>query len=310
MANRTVTVPTKITRVVTAGSIPAINSCLLAMGKGSLIVNGLPDNVKERCKKEFWFAPNIENQIGIAIDNPDIEVILSLKPDIVFTDDEQTLAKLVDSKLTVVCLHYSGADEIRTIITLIGQVFGETDRANKTVQFFDNKINEINAKVASIPTDQRPKVLYGDISTLQAAYITADWCIDKAGGISVAAYEGRVAVFYNFSMEQLVAWNPDIIIVRDSSDISYIYSHSEFSVINAVKNKKVYTTPSCMGQWGGSSPEMPMAVEWLASKFYPATFPEDDMEKDVISFYKEFYGYELTDSQLQEILAGAHTGGG
>jgi iron complex transport system substrate-binding protein len=252
------------------------------------------------------FAPNIADGPSLSQTAPDIEVILSLKPDVVITYDKPTLTKLEESKeVPVIWVEFKGADEIKTILKLIGEVFGDTERANKTIQYFDNKINEINAKVSSIPLDKRPKVLYGEMSTLTAIYFTSEWCIDKAGGIPVSA-NNRVEMNYQFNMEQLLTWNPDIILVRKPDDITYVNSHSEFSSINAVKNKQVYLTPACMGNYGGSSPEMPMAVEWMASKFYPDLFSESQVRADIVSFYKEFYEYELSDSQVDEILRGLY----
>jgi ABC-type Fe3+-hydroxamate transport system substrate-binding protein len=52
-------------------------------------------------------------------------------------------------------------------------------------------------------------------------------CIDKAGGIPVAATGAKTTWQYN--LEQLIAWNPDIIFVRYSGDIAYVQSHIEFS---------------------------------------------------------------------------------
>lgn len=72
---------------------------------------------------------------------------------------------------------------------------------------------------------------------MTALYFTGEWCIDKAGGIPVAA-NNRVENSYVFNMEQLFKWNPDIILVQRLDDVTYVYSHPEFKEINAVKNKK------------------------------------------------------------------------
>jgi hypothetical protein len=58
MAGRTVTVPATINRVVTAGSIAAINASILAMDKGNTIVSNLPKTDYGRCRYEYFFAPN------------------------------------------------------------------------------------------------------------------------------------------------------------------------------------------------------------------------------------------------------------
>jgi iron complex transport system substrate-binding protein len=228
---------------------------------------------------------------------------LSLKPDVVFTADKPTLTKLEETGVPTVFIEFKGVDEVKILLRLIGQVFGDTGRADKIIRYFDKKINEINAKVASIPTEKKPKAFYGNMQILTAVYLSSERCIDKAGGFPVSA-NYRKEMNYQFSMEQLVVWNPDIIIVIDPKNIPYMYANTQFSSINAVKNKQVYIAPACMGNFGGRSPEMPLAVEWMASKFYPDLFPEEMVRNDIIDFYNEFYGKKLSDTQVDEILAG------
>jgi iron complex transport system substrate-binding protein len=308
MAGRKVTVPANITRVVSSGSPQCVNSALMAMGKGKTIVNGLPQSAKNQAKYEYIFSPNIADGPSISYPTADIEAVLSLKPDVIFTSDKPTLTKLEESNvIPTIYVEFDDADEIKAALNLIGQVFNDIDRANITVQYFDNKTNEINAKISSIPLDKRPRVLYANMQTLTSFFNTSEWCIEKAGGIPVTANQANFVgnnYQFPFNMEQLIVWNPDIIIALNPSDISYINSHSEFSNIDAVKNNRVYVAPSCMGWFGGRSPEIPISVVWMASKFYPDMFSEAYMRTEITSFYKEFYGYELSDTQLDEILGG------
>lgn len=308
MAGREVAIPNEIGRIVTVGSVPAINSCLLAMGKGSKIVSGLPENVKNRCRYEYIFSPNIEDAPAVSMTEPDIEVILGLKPDVIFTGDTKFADELETSGIPVVCLAFSGtgeesAERIKKNIQLIGEVFNDTDRASRIIRYFDEKIDSVNTAASSIPSDKRPRVLYANMKTLTAPYLSSEWCIKKAGGIPVSD-NGRVSTSYQFNEEELLKWNPDIIIVLSPDDISRVYDTEEYNGINAVKNKQVYITPSCMGYFGGSSPEMPIAVKWMASKFYPDRFSEDETNTDITDFYKDFYDYTLSESQLKEILGG------
>lgn len=74
------------------------------------------------------------------------------------------------------------------------------------------------------------------------------------------------------------------------------------------RTKKVFVYPYCIGSYGGSNPEMTVTVAWMASVFYPGIFPKEEMRNEIRGFYKEFMGYEFSDSQLDEILAG--TAGG
>jgi iron complex transport system substrate-binding protein len=189
---------------------------------------------------------------------------------------------------------------------LLSQVFGIPIKQLNF--FFIGIIKLINLiRVASIPQDQRPKVLYADMSTLQALYFTSEWCIDKAGGIAIAASD-RIENSYYFNKEQLLVWDPDIILCRNLTDITLMNTTAEFSNLKAVKIQPLYVIPYCIGSYGGSNPEMILTVEWMATKFHPDIFTVDELRNDIGSFYKELVGYEMSESEVDEILAG--TAGG
>ncbi len=105
------------------------------------------------------------------------------------------------------------------------------------------------------------------------------------------------------TMEQLLASNPDIIIVRDASDIPYLENNSQFSGINAVQNKQIYVEPAGTFNWVDSV-ESPLMAEWAASVFYPNKISQSQVINDTIGFYKEFLGYNLSTQQAQKMLLG------
>jgi iron complex transport system substrate-binding protein len=92
MAGREVTIPAEIKSLATVGPGPVLNSLIFAVGEGDKIVNGLPEFARtERWKYQHKFAPHIKDQpvVQSASFDPNVEELLKLKPDVVFTMEAQ-----------------------------------------------------------------------------------------------------------------------------------------------------------------------------------------------------------------------------
>ncbi|MDQ7094557.1 ABC transporter substrate-binding protein [Desulfosporosinus sp. PR] len=309
MAGRTVTVPTNIKKVITFNAVPPLNSLIMAFGKGDTIINGIPASMVKmpQTKYQTILAPQIAKGPDLG-STPNVETIMALTPDVVITSEQSTAQALQSSKIPVIYLKSSTSkDDIEKAMTILGKVFGNPDRAKEYNQYYEDKLAALNKTVATIPADQRPKVLNMWASNM--AGFNSAWWIDPAGGVD--AFDGQgmnggyggVTVRYQISYEQILQWNPDIIIVRDAKDIPSLESNPQLANVKAIKNKKIYVTPAGTFTWNGAV-ETPLLSEWAATKFYPDLFKQADLVNDVKGFYKEFLNYQLTDKEAEEMLNG------
>lgn len=307
MMGRNVTIPVPVQKVVTIGSVPVQNTFIFALGKNGTIANGLPESfIKQgRWKYQQVFAPNLIGQPGMqsASYEPNAEEILKAGPDLVFTMDMATVKSLDKSDIRVVYLSWVDAEDVKKLMTLMGEIYDEQEKAQEYVQFFDMTIQRIDAKVSTIPADQRPKVLYFQYTSMSVPHKIGDWWITKAGGKSVTD-EPRQTESLKIEPEQIVKWNPDIIIVASPAEIGAVYNDTRLSSVPAIKNKRVYITPMGAHIWSHRGIETPLTVLWAAKTFYPDTFADLDLEAETIVFYKKFFGYPLTSDQVKEILSG------
>jgi len=307
MMGRSVVLPAEIDNVVTVGSVPVINSFIEAMGEGSTISNGLPESfVKQgRWKYQYVFAPQIETApvVQDSSNAPNIESIMQINPDVVFTMDKTTVSMMENKSINVVYLQWTNTTDVEKLMTLMGDIFEDSSRAEEYNQCFESKISEVNAVVESVPEDEKPKVLFCSPTTLTVPHKICEWWITEAGGIAVSE-NNRTTEAYTFDMEQLLNWNPDVIITQKPSDVDYIYNDTRFSDISAVENKQVYTTPVGAHVWGHRGIETPLMVEWAASKLYPDKITKAQMFNDTTDFYSQFFEKTLTTSQMTEILSG------
>lgn len=294
VAGREVVIPKNIDIIVTDGAVPVLNSFMFVMGKGDKIAYSTPGLSKYQSVVSPGLRDKPKIQGGI-----ELEELVKINPDIVFTASMPKVEVFEERGLTVVFLPMpeTDAELVKDVVRILGEVFDEQERGERYIRYFDETVARPGKVVASIPDNQRPKVLYCNYKTMTAHH---RWWIEKAGGISVS--KNNVAKRITFDLEKLIAWDPDVIFLG-GQEIDLVYNDTRLSGVSAVKNRNVYAIPSGTGPWGYSS-EQPLMVLLAAKTLYPEQFKDLDMEAEVIAFYKEFYNCDITRDQAAEILSG------
>ncbi|GEL17716.1 ABC transporter substrate-binding protein [Pseudonocardia asaccharolytica] len=305
MNGRTVEVPATVSRVVTLGAVPVINSFLFALGEGEVIVNGLPDFARNpRWKYQYVFAPQIEQQpvTQSADRQPSTEKILDLKPDVVLTMHKEDAEPLERLGLKVVTLKWRDPEDVTKVVDLLGQVLDQPERARAYTGYFDRSRRQIADALAAVPAADRTSALYLSHKAMTRPHLIAEWWITQAGGRSVT--EGSEQESLKLNIEQILAWNPQVIFVSSSAEITAVIEDPRLAGVAAVQNKRVYATPIAAHLWGNRTSEQPLTVLWAAKQLYPDQLAGLDLAGEVSRFYSEIYKTELDNAQVDEILAG------
>jgi iron complex transport system substrate-binding protein len=305
MTGRQVAVPKQVKRIVTLGPVPVLNSFIFALGEGDKIVNGLPRFARSpHYKYQTLFAPALAHQPEIqgSIGGPfDIEALVKASPDVIFTMDRMTADVLEKHGFAVVVLSWREPDDVKRLMLLVGEVLDRQNAATEYTRYFDDTVARVRHVVSRIPQEQRPKVLYCNIGGLTQPHLIAEWWIETAGGISVTN-NGRMVESFHFSHEQLLVWNPDVLIVSSPEDVKKVYEDRRFLTIKAVKSHRVFVAPIAAHLWANRTVEQPLTVLWAAKIFYPEQFRKLDLPKEMEYFYGRFFHYRMSDLEAQEIL--------
>ena len=179
---------------------------------------------------------------------PNIEKIVSLKPDIVFCagiEQAPVAAQLKRLGIKVAVHEPKNIKELLDSIKEIGGLTAKQAQAEELVKKMQQTIQEVNAKAAAIPLEQRPWVFveYWNNPLMTAgpgSFI--DELITLAGGRNIA-YDAPRA-YCNFSPEEVLSRNPGCIILAYmvSGDAATTLTHRlGWSALSAVKNKRVYS---------------------------------------------------------------------
>jgi len=308
---RQVKIPAQINRI--ACLCPESGYALAMFGKGDKIVAVVGGIQRDLILTDMY--PQIKDlPVPKSSGAINIEELVKTKPDVVFvksdtSSNEAEVEKLNKSKIPFLVVDFYSMKEQQNAIAMIGKAIGAADKAAEYNQYYQRCIDRVQKKVASIPQQEKVKV-YHSINEATRTDIqkslSGDWT-KAAGAYNVAANENLKSMEgkYFASLEQILLWDPDVILANELGVANYIINNKQWAPLKAVKNHKVLQMPNGLSRWGHpSSPETPLAVLWLAKTIYPDKFADLDMVAETKAFYKEFFGFELSDEVVNKVLFG------
>ncbi len=214
---------------------------------------------------------------------------------------------------------HNGIRFIKDFLRIYAEALGPKEEAvaDKYDAYFDQKLKMITDITSKIPEAERPRVYFAKGKTLttsgKGSFIPE--LIDLAGGNCVHKDLPGGFGKEDVTLEQLIAWDPEFIIIDHASAgedpafhsgqaETFLYSmvnDPRFRDISAVKNSNVYISPSGAHYWDASD-ELILQLMWLAQKFNPEKFPNLDIKTEMKSYYSEFFGVNLSDNEIDRML--------
>jgi len=216
---------------------------------------------------EATTLPNLGSGSALAM-----EELLALEPDLVviwyFYGD--AIQSLEGHGLPVMAINPASIDDIFDLMALLGSITGTGEEAQSVIDTMAETIDAIEEYVATIVTDERPKVYYETsqpFKTLNNQTFTGE-IISRAGGINIA---GELETKYPvLASEWIIQQDPDVIVVLSyGASIEEIKARDGWSQIAAVRNDRVYAIES---NWMTSNPRLVLGFEQLAKWLYPEQF--------------------------------------
>ncbi len=314
-----VTVTDYTGRPLTLPRIPERIACLYAfcghvvtmLGRGEdmvAIVNGLKKDVLlHQIVPGIKDIPTPSNGGSI-----NIEALLKTKADIVFLKPETAaipaeIKKLDQFNLPYFTAGYNTMEEQMTTIEMMGKLIGRHEKALAYTRYYRDIIDKVDKRTALIPKEKKIR-LYHSINesrrTDAPGTIEAEWT-KAAGVLNVSVGEslhGKGDKSFA-DIEQILIWNPDVIIVNEDGVDQEILTDKKWAPIKAVQDKKVFPIPVGISRWGHPGGlETPLAILWTAKTVYPDLFSDIDLKKEMAGFYQTFFSLHLDEAMTRKIL--------
>ena len=318
MAGRKVTVPTaeNIESVFSAGPVAAIFLYMVVPDKLLGWNYELNDVEKSIILDKYQDLPNFGmgdavNYEAVIAANPTI-AINSGKINDAMVSDCDVLSESLGIPVVAVDNELNNSAEA---FRFMGELLGVEDHAEELAQYAEQVFTDINV-LSDIPEEKKVSVYFGNgEDSLETAPRGSQHAqiLDAINAVNVADLELGDGSRVQISAEQLLAWDPDVIVVNGepkadksgSSAAEDILSNPDYASLKAVQDQKVYGTPNAPFSWVDrpAGPNRLIGMRWFSALIYPE-YIKCDINEEIHKFFDLFYHVDLSDEQLENVLKG------
>jgi iron complex transport system substrate-binding protein len=297
---RSVSVDVPVQKIVSLGT--GVASYLYALDGGKSLVG----------RDSYSHFPPALEEIPIAGKSsysPDLELIISLHPDLVIADtmlSDDNLKELENAGIPVMIDSLVDPAKDMGVMEKLGTIIGKEERAKEITGFIKSYQDQIKERISGVKPEDRPKVFF---EWAGKPYYTvsngnpSDTLIQLAGGDNIAKDLGNSTHTYpTVSPEWVVEVDPEVIIQQRSSDKAFtedelktlrdeIIARPELADVKAVKDDRVYLISGEL-RYGVRSV---ICQLYMAKLFYPELFKDIDPEAIHQELAEKFYGLSQID---------------
>lgn len=251
---------------------------------------------------------------------PDPEKLLTIHPDVIFSTYATDVAAAdelqAQTGIPVVVVTYGGfgitsifGENIQNSLKLIGQVIGDTAKADQTSAFIQQAREDLENRTRDIPDNDKPTVYVGGLCTkgthgiesTQGQYALLD-VIHAKNVVDETGKSGSVMI----DREKLLEWNPDFLFIDQGGYATVVEDFQKdptfYQALSAVKNGQVYSQLP----YNYYSTNIDTAIAdayFLGKTIYPDAFTDVDPVKKADEIYQTMLGKTVY-TQMAEYFSG------
>lgn len=320
----TVTLPKEIKKIVVADIFPLPSVLAVFFDSADKLVGIAPTSMaaaKNSLLSELY--PEILNAKTDFMQGSTVntEELAKLEPDVVFysAGNAQQGENLRNAGFNAVAISankwgYNAIETLNQWIDLLSQMFpASKDRAAIAQRASNEAYTLVSERVGNLKDEEKKNVFF-IFQCNESTILTSgknffgQWWADAMGANNVAeelTKDNSVAV----NLEQVIKWNPDVIFITNFTPVqpNDLYTNAignyDWSAISAIISHQVYKMP--LGMYRSYTPgiDTPVTLLWFAKTVYPELFEDIDVIEEVIAYYDEVFGIELTEEQAKGIFA-------
>jgi len=311
MFGREVVVPTVVNKVLTSGPVEMELVYMLAPDKLAglnFTFNGKSPFAQEK----YTTLPVVGGWFGTKTGN--YETFIASTPDIIIDGNQ---VNIEERQLKFGDIPVVGVDtgdlmfDYKEAVRFLGELLGVEEKADALIDYYEEAMLYVYGVVSDIPENERVRVYYAEgkegfnTDPLGSQHtMLMDFC----GGVNVA--DVTLLPGYGMaeaSMEQIILWDPDLIIIGRGSQASLydsILSDQRWAGLRAVQEGKVFLRPDNPFSWfdGPPGPCQILGMYWMVQLLYPEHTQDLDLNTAVKEFYSDYLHYDLTTAEIESLL--------
>lgn len=248
------------------------------------------------------------------------EQVAPVQPDVVLM--KSTNVKIGQAfeqvKIPVVYVDLETPEQYTRDLAILGQVMGAPERAKEIDTYYKAQVERVTSQTKNLKESDKPRVLllqYSERGGTVAFSIPPNaWMqtllVEMAGGRAVWKDNPNQSGWTTVNLEQIAAWNPDIVFVvfygsNSKEAVAKIKADAKWQALAAVKQNKIYGFPGDFYTWDQPDTRWGLGLLWLATKIHPTLFRDVNINQEIIKFYA-LYGFDpaAVQAKVTPILTG------
>jgi iron complex transport system substrate-binding protein len=309
-AGRQVEVPKNITRIAASGAMAQIVMFALAPDMLVGTASKWSDDAMPFIDAKYQELPVIGQFYGS--EDLNLEQIAALDPQVI-VDVGETKKNIVEDmdgimkQVGIPTVHIGATtDTMADAYRMLGRLLGMEDKAEVLAKYCET----VYARTCEIAEQMgdKTKLVYctgeDGLNVLAKGSFHAeilDLLADNAAIIDDPSSKGTGNPI---DMEQLLNWDPDVIIFAPDSAYDAVSTDSAWQKLRAISSGRYYKVPFGPYNWMGFPPSVNryMGMIWMAQLLYPDTAGYD-MYEETAKYYELFYHCLLTKDQYDALVA-------
>ena len=312
LAGREVTIPANVTKVASLTG-PSYETVIMLGAEDQVVITGnssAQSGWAHVVSPEYADIPAVQDATS-----PNVEELMDLGVEVVlFWDSYPDVIEELESVGIAVVVTQLGDDGIDTAkefvdlkkreIMAVGEVFGgeALERAQAWCDYVDETVAYVTERTGQLAPEDLPSVYYvrgPESLSIHGGESYTRYLVDMAGGDLVSKDDPEL--LYTTTMEQVLEWNPEYIFMGRVDNVELVTEDPAFAPVQAVKDGNVYVNLHSVGP-ADYSTDCFLMMEQIAKILHPDLFEDLDMVEATKAYFRDFYDYELTDEQANQVL--------
>ena len=307
---RQVTVPTEVRKVAVSGPLAQLVVFAIAPDKMVGGANAWDETAQAYFEEKYLTLPLLGQLYG-GKGELNLETLLAAAPDVVIDVGEPkgSLAEDMDALQEQTGIPFVHSDAYLATMdetyAMLGDLLAMPNEAQGLADYCRAMYDRVKAIADSV---DKADLLYstGDegLNGIAQGSYHAEVIDLLANTLDVVDEPSSKGTGNEVDMEQILNWNPDVILFAPNSIYSTVAANENWQTITAIKEGNYYEVPFGPYNWMGFPPSVQrlLGMQWMAAVLYPDAV-DYDMYEAVSAYFELFYHCELTEAQFAALTA-------
>lgn len=309
---RTVEVPKNIERIAVSGPLAQIVLFALAPDKLVGIANAWDESAAAYFDEKYYSLPELGQLYG-GKGEMNLESLLGSGAQVVIDvgEPKDTIVEDLDAlqeQTGIPFVHVTATTETTgDAYRKLGELLNMADEAAALADYCDGMFAKTNTIAGSV---EKVRLLYclgdrGNNVIAQGSY-HAEIIDLLADNLAVVDSPSSKGTGNEVDMEQILAWNPDVILFAPESIYNTVGTDPAWQSVNAIRDGRYYEVPFGPYNWMGFPPSVQryLGMMWVAQLLYPDA-AQYDLYAEVANYFRLFYHCDITEEQYHALVAGS-----